>query len=158
MESLTQFDHVIFDSIISNIVWIFRIRLKQINVSTQFNIILAYLPGFWLGFMACSSVLTFSACSSHFQASFGSPSQGPNLVSLSLGMRAEITPCVRVLVSSSRALFPLPFTSTCVEDVGVEATVCAGVGVSTLLAFVKALRRAGGFGFGAAFPLGDLGV
>ena len=73
-------------------------------------------------------------------------------------MRAEITPGVRVLVSSSRALFPLPFTSTCVEDVGVEATVCAGVGVSTLLAFVKALQRAGGFGFRAAFPLGDLGV
>ena len=36
--------------------------------------------------------------------------------------------------------------------------VCAGVGVSTLLAFIEALRRAGGFGFGAAFPLGDLGV
>ena len=41
---------------------------------------------------------------------------------------------------------------------GVEATVCAGVGVSMLLAFIEALQQAGGFGFGVAFPLGDLGV
>jgi hypothetical protein len=49
MESSTRFDRVIYDSIISNIVRIFRIRSNQINVSTQFNIILAHSPEFWLG-------------------------------------------------------------------------------------------------------------
>ena len=60
----------------------------------------------------------FSLLITLFELRFGGPSQGPNLVSLSLGMRAEITPGVRVLVSSSTALFPLPFTSTCVEECG----------------------------------------
>jgi hypothetical protein len=40
----------------------------------------------------------------------------------------------------------------------VDATVCAGVGVSTLLAFIDPLRRAGCFAFAATFPLGGLGV
>lgn len=104
---------------------------------------------------ACSSVLTLSACSSRFRASsFGVPSQSDFTL---FGDGADETPGVVPSASSSRTLFTLPFVSTGVEDVGVEAA--AGADVSRLWAFVDPLRRAGTFeGFAAAFPLGDLGV
>ena len=71
---------------------------------------------------------------------------------------AKETPGVAASISSSRTLFPPHFPSIEAEDVGVDATVCAGVGVSISLAVVQPFRRVGGFGFAAAFPLGNFGV
>ena len=74
-----------------------------------------------------------------------------------VGDCAEETPEVAASISSSRTLFPPHFASIEVEDVRVDATVCAGVGFSTL-AVVQPFRRVDGFGFAAAFPLGNFGV
>src|SRR6266404_4160843 len=105
---------------------------------------------------ACSSVLTFSACSSRFRASsFGGPSQSDFTL---FGDGADAIPGVEPSASSSRALFIPPFESEGVEEVGVEANAGADDAVSRLLTFVDGLRRTGGFGFVATFPLGDLGV
>jgi hypothetical protein len=78
-----------------------------------------------------------------------------------VGDCAEETPGVAASISSTRTLFPLHFASIEVEDVRVDATVCAGVGVSISFAVVQRLqpfRRVDGFGFAAAFPLGNFGV
>jgi hypothetical protein len=52
IELLTVFGHILQYSILSKKVWLFIFKSNHYNLSTNFNLILANSPEFWLGIKA----------------------------------------------------------------------------------------------------------